>query len=218
MSTIFKEQLESIIRDYDSATENAKHEDTSDVLNLTEVSDLRARCVAAIERASGSNSTYRRLINDIGAKEDSCWNYLRGEIGVAKALLSDINNNYMQSFEEILHSDLFGSFLEMAMHLLDNGYKDASAVLAGSSLEIHIKHLCMKNIVNTLRNGKPIKTETLNSELKKKGVYTNLDQKNITAWLDLRNNAAHGNYNGYTKEQVRLLISSVQDFITRYPA
>ena len=32
MSTIFKEQLESVIRDYDSATENAKHEDASDVL------------------------------------------------------------------------------------------------------------------------------------------------------------------------------------------
>ena len=81
----------------------------------------------------------------------------------------------MQSFEEILHSDLFGSFLEMAMHLLDNGYKDASAVLAGSSLEIHIKHLCIKNNVETMVNGKSIKTETLNSELKKKGVYTNLD-------------------------------------------
>ena len=218
MSTIFKEQLESVIKDYDSTTQNASYEDASDKLDITEVSDLRTRCIAAIERASGSNSTYRKRINENTIDKYNDWHYLRKEIGVAKALLSDINNNYMQSFEEILHSDMFGNFLEMAAHLLENGYKDPAAVLAGSSLEIHIKHLCMKNNVNTLRNGKPIKTETLNSELKKEGVYTNMDQKSITAWLDLRNNAAHGNYNEYSKEQVRLLISSVQDFITRYPA
>ena len=218
MSTIFKEQLESVIRDYDSAIKNASYDDASDVLDSTEVSNLRTQCIAAIERASGSNSTYRRRINEISISKINDYYYLKKEIGVAKALLSDINNNYMQSFEEILHSDMFGNFLEMATHLLENGYKDPAAVLAGSSLEIHIKHLCMKNNVNTLRNGKPIKTEPLNSELKKEGVYTNLDQKNITAWLDLRNKAAHGNYNEYSEEQVRLLISSVQDFITRYPA
>ena len=182
MSTIFKEQLESVIRDYDSATENAKHEDTSDVLNLTEVSDLRARCIAAIERASGSNSTYRRRISENSISKIGDYYHLKKEIGVAKALLSDINNNYMQSFEEILHSDMFGNFLEMATHLLEKGYKDPAAVLAGSSLEIHIKHLCMKNHVETLRDERPIKTETLNSELKKEGIYTNLDQKSITAY------------------------------------
>ena len=42
--------------------------------------------------------------------------------------------------------------------------------------------------------------------------------KNITAWLDLRNSAAHGDYAAYTKEQVKLLIASVQNFIIRYPA
>ena len=42
-----------------------------------------------------------------------------------------------------------------------------------------------------------------------------LIQKQITAWLDLRNNAAHGKYSEYTQEQVSLLLQGVMDFIIR---
>ncbi len=58
----------------------------------------------------------------------------------------------------------------------------------------------------------------MNSELASATVYSKLDQKNVTAWLDLRNKAAHGQYSEYSKEQVALFIQSVRDFITRIPA
>lgn len=58
----------------------------------------------------------------------------------------------------------------------------------------------------------------MNADLAGANVYSKLDQKNVTAWLDLRNKAAHGKYGEYTKEQVALLIQSVRDFITRNPA
>jgi hypothetical protein len=51
--------------------------------------------------------------------------------------------------------------------------------------------------------------------LAKVGVYNKLDQKNITALLDLRNKAAHGQYGEYTKSQVELMHQSVLDFVTR---
>ena len=40
----------------------------------------------------------------------------------------------------------------------------------------------------------------------------------VTAWLDLRNKAAHGHYLEYTKEQVELMLQSVRDFTARCPA
>jgi hypothetical protein len=43
-------------------------------------------------------------------------------------------------------------------------------------------------------------------------------QKNVTAWLDLRNKAAHGKYAEYQGEQVSLLLAAVRDFITRASA
>lgn len=58
----------------------------------------------------------------------------------------------------------------------------------------------------------------MNSDLVNAQVYSKLDQKNVTAWLDLRNKAAHGKYSEYTKDQVSLLIAGVRDFLTRNPA
>jgi hypothetical protein len=48
-------------------------------------------------------------------------------------------------------------------------------------------------------------------------VYNLLDQKQVTAWLDFRNKAAHGEYKAYTAEQVKLMNQGVVNFITRVP-
>lgn len=61
----------------------------------------------------------------------------------------------------------------------------------------------------------PKKADRLNSDLAKSEAYTKLDQKSVTAWLDLRNNAAHGKYNEYTKEQVNFMFHGVTEFLAR---
>jgi hypothetical protein len=107
----------------------------------------------------------------------------------------------------------------MADHLLEQGYKDPSAVIIGSVLEEHLRKLCEKvGIPVAQSNGTPKKADALNSELAGASVYSKLDLKNVTAWLDLRNKAAHGRYGEYTKEQVELMLQSIRDFSTRHPA
>ena len=64
----------------------------------------------------------------------------------------------------------------------------------------------------------PKKADRLNADLSAASVISKLDQKNVTAWLDLRNKAAHGRYAEYESPQVNLLIAGVPDFITRNPA
>ena len=63
--------------------------------------------------------------------------------------------------------------------------------------------------------GKSKKADTLNADLAKAGVYNKLEQKNVTAWLGLRNDAAHGHFQNYDASQVALLIQSVRDFLGR---
>ena len=218
MTDTFKEQLSAVITEYESARSQSKYNDASDVISHTKITELQTRCISAIERTSGSKSIYCRQVMEIGNKKDNVYNHVAEQIGVAKALLYDIQNDFLKGLEEIIHGDLFSDFLEMATHLMENEYKDAAAVMAGSTLEVHIRNLCDKHGVKTTSGHKPKKAELLNAELTKEGVYTKLDQKSVTAWLGLRNNAAHGNYSEYTREQVRLLIESVRNFITRYPA
>ena len=217
MTETFLMQLQVVITEYESALSRSAYDDASDVLSRTQVMDLATRCIAAIERIGGRGSAYFKQIEHARHRPTNSWTELANLMGIAKALHSDTQNDYLLSFEELLHGDLFGDFLEMAQHLADQRYKDAAAVLAGSTLEIHVRKLCDKYGV-PIKSGQNTKKPTLNAELMKAGAYTKLDQKNVTAWLGLRNNAAHGHYSEYTLEQVKLLIDSVRDFIRRCPA
>ena len=55
----------------------------------------------------------------------------------------------------------------------------------------------------------------MNNELATAGAYNKLDQKNVTAWLDLRNKAAHGSHAEYTAEQVEMMLTGVREFSAR---
>ena len=218
MIDTFNSQLGAVISEFESGLSKSQYSDASDIFTSTQISDLQTRCLAAIERTSGLSSTYHQSAVTFGKESNDIYYQVANQIGVAKALLSDINNGYLKSFEEVLHSSVFSDFLEMADYLLQKGFKDPAAVIAGSTLEVHLKKMCSKFAIDTETNGKPEKANSLNEKLRKQGAYKTLDQKSVTAWLDLRNKAAHGDFSEYETNQVRLLISSIRDFITRHPA
>lgn len=217
-SNPFESQLLQVIAEYEDALNRSSHDDASDTLPNREMRDLQTRCLAALERAGGRSSIYFERAVAIGEVKASPWEHLGGQIGIAKSLLSDIRHGYLRSHEELVHGDIFADFLEMAEHLVRSGYKDAGAVIAGSTLESHLRNLCAKHGIATHTGGGPKRADGLNSELTKSGAYSKLDQKNVTAWLGLRNDAAHGNFTNYDQNQVAFLVSSVRDFLTRHPA
>ncbi len=108
--------------------------------------------------------------------------------------------------------------------LLDQGYKDLAAIKCGTELEKHLRKLCVSNGIDTfLSSSSPDdprskRAEQLNAELANIGVYGKQEQKDVTAWLGLRNSAAHGADHEYNAEQVALMVQGVREFMTRYPA
>lgn len=221
-TAIFEEQLQTIINEFNSLKQQSQHDDLSDLPKDTRQA-LITRTIAAIHRITGNESTYAKEVTRLLESMKSLHLHTTSIIGVAKALLEDLKSGYTHSLVEIVHSDIFADFLEMAQHLCDSGYKDAAAVIAGSTLESHIRELCLKTgiqVETTKTNGDvvPKKAESMNSDLAAAGAYTKLDQKSVTAWLDLRNKAAHGKYEEYKQEQVNIMVSGIRDFITRNPA
>lgn len=216
--TLISNQLQTLIDTYSSYKKQSRYNDLSD-LPKDDRQGLVTRSIAAIHRITGPFSSYSKEIDRILREKPELHVHTSSIIGIVKALKDDIDSGYIQSLIELIHAEVFSDFLEMAIHLNDSGYKDAAAVIAGSTLENHIKKLAQKNNISMLTtNGKSIKADRLNADLANATIYSKLDQKNITAWLDLRNKAAHGNYTDYNKEQVKLLIIGIQDFITRNPA
>lgn len=214
-------QLDDVLTEFQNLRARAEHGDLSD-LPEGDLVRFVTRARAVIHRVAGTPSPY----------VDQCEQIAKGEqypgfiaihlVGVVESLRTDVAAGYLQSQRELVHGELFADFLEMSQHLLDEGYKDAAAVIAGSSLEAHLRQLCTKAGIDlAIQSGPdviPKKADRLNADLAGAGVYGKLDLKNVTAWLDLRNKAAHGNYDQYQAGQVALLVSAVQDFITRHPA
>jgi hypothetical protein len=127
--------------------------------------------------------------------------------GVLKAAKDDYENEQLFEIRRLVEAELFDDFLEQAEHLLDSGYYQPAAVIAGCVLEDGLRKLCNKNGITLPL--KP-KLDAMNSELAKAGVYSKLVQKRITALADLRNKAAHGQWNQFSKKDVVDMIQSVR--------
>ncbi len=145
---------------------------------------------------------------------------LEAGVAIIENVKAEIINDWLSSIKGLVSAEIYSDFLDMAKHLLDRDYKDAAAVMIGGVLEEQLRQLCIKHgiPITQEKDGKvvPLKADRLNSELAKAEVYNKLDQKNVTAQLDLRNNAAHGSYNQYDKNQVEIMYDSVTNFIVRH--
>lgn len=218
---IFEQQLDGVLTEFEKFRAQSQHDDLSDLPN-SDRQALVSKAIAAIHRIGGIKSTYSLEIERLLKLLGPLHSHTTSIMGVVKALRDDLNAGYLQSLVELAHSNIFSDFLEMAQHLCDTGYKDAAAVVAGSTLESHLRGLCVKVAISTgtTKGGDivPKKADAMNSELAAAGSYSKLDQKSVTAWLDLRNKAAHGQYAEYGQAQVNLLVSGVRDFIVRIPA
>jgi hypothetical protein len=141
-------------------------------------------------------------------------------LGIMKAIRGEIAGGWLFTIKGQVTAEVFTDYMEMAEYLLaEMNCKDPAAVIAGSTLEAHLRQLCIKNgiPVTQPKNGKdvPVKAATLNDELTGAKVYNMADQKQVLAWLDLRNKAAHGDYTAYTREQIEMMVNGVINFIAR---
>lgn len=177
------------------------------------------RLLAAIERLSPPGGTYSTRAAEIVKRGDRPGRLAHDLAGIASALRDDLAAGYAQGVAELIHAEVFSDFMGMAHELQTSGYKDAAAVIAGSVLEDHLRKLAGKIGLEVEKgDGSPMKADALNAQLTAAGAYNGLEQKSVTAWLDLRNKAAHGHYDDYDQQQVAALIRDVREFLIRNPA
>jgi len=212
--------LESIIEMH----EKAPKQNNTGLVYAGDAHGILARAESAIGKICIRDSPYTlRMIKILERASDSEPTKAALLVGIVKALKGELIDGSLQSLPALIRGEMFESLNEMARHLLEEGYKDAAAVIAGTSLESHLRQLCIKHgvpINHAASNGstKPKKAVQLNQDLRKSGAYRLFDQKQIGAWLDVRNNAAHGKYSEYNEDQVFRLIEWVDDFISKNPA
>lgn len=183
------------------------------------IAGFRAAALSFLANAFGTHHPFYTEFNEHVTKNGF------GTAKVAREILAaataEVRGGWSRSVRSLASGELFSDFLEMAEYLLSQGYKDAAAVMVGSTLEEHLRGLCRNRSMEVMleRDGRLVskRADALNSALASADVYSKLDQKAVTTWLDLRNKAAHGNYNEYTRQQVDLMQHGVVEFMSRVP-
>lgn len=194
---IYLAHLNSIIQTYFSALDKDGNISEQDAIRII----TRSRNL--VYKIAENDSPYVQEVDYASSESWSSSYKAEIIIGVLLGLKDELSIGALNSVPELIRGELFENFLEMAEYLANEGYKDAAAVIAGSSLEAHLRRLAKKydigiEIIESGAKPRYKKAEIINQELYKANVYSPLDQKQITAWLDLRNNAAHGNYSNYS--------------------
>lgn len=138
---------------------------------------------------------------------ESSYSVLKRLGAIFSASKEDFEGGYLTSIRKIVQAEVFDSELEQALELLNNGYKLASAVIAGVVLETTLRDLCDHH---SIAHGS---LNAMNVELAKLGAYSKLQQKRITALADIRNSAAHGKPSDFTDEDVKSMIRDIESFL-----
>jgi len=164
---------------------------------------FRTSCLSFLKKIEGENSDYYHdFVQNTGECNRFTLNYT---YNLLLKLQNDIENGWI---------------IEMADYLLNKSFKDPAAVILGSVLEEKLRELCTKNGIDIVRtkNDKtiPKKASAMNDELASKSVYNKLIQKSITAWLDLRNKAAHGKFGEYDLDLVKAMSMGIRNFILNH--
>lgn len=127
---------------------------------------------------------------------------------VFNALKEDFQNGYLIKYKTLIQAEVFSDQIEQSQELFNAGYHIPAAIIAGIILETKLRELIIENQLE------PGKLDKMNADLARKGIYNSVLQKQITAIAAIRNSAAHGKYEDFTKDQVKNMIDQVINLLT----
>lgn len=130
-------------------------------------------------------------------------------LAIFTAAEKDFKDGFAPSVSLLAQSEVFTDELNQAQELLNHNYVVASAVIASIVLESKLRHMC------TSRSIQIGKLDRMNNDLVKSEAYDTNVQKRITAIAGIRNSAAHGNINEFTKADVQGVIDDVRRFLEK---
>ncbi len=167
-----------------------------------------------------------------------CENYIRTDgpgdqdvieycLGVLLSLRDGLQNDYLGSLPLRIESEISCDYMDQAKQLMEEGkvgnYDHVpAAVLAGAVLEKSIRTLCEKrNPPINIKDGegRNFQLNRLIDEIKKlekPRIINEAKAKELKGYADIRNHAAHGEFDQFDRGQVERMIQGVEDFLANF--
>ena len=130
--------------------------------------------------------------------------------GAFRAAKADYESGHLSRLRSLVVAEVGDDVLEQAEALHLSGYKDPACILARVSLELALREFCDREGIAHAQ------VDKMNADLAKAEVYNKSMQKQITAWAGKGNDAAHGDWDEYTGDDVKDMIGGVRRFIAEH--
>lgn len=147
-------------------------------------------------------------------------------ISLLKGVKNDLEEGFLADLFSRVEAEVAADYMGQAEQLLSDGSSGKfehipAAVLAGAVLEKGLRTLCTNQeppISVTNSKGEPKTLNPLIDELKKTSVFNELKAKQLRSWADIRNKAAHGDFDQFTRKDVEQMIQGITNFLADFLA
>ncbi|MEP1061830.1 MULTISPECIES: DUF4145 domain-containing protein [Cyanophyceae] len=169
-------------------------------------------------------SSHRKLIDE-NKSFGHAQTYTKARLSVLRAMRKDFELGFLgENLAAQIEAAVASDYLGQAENLLAEGQPGKydhvpAAVLAGAVLEKALRTLCGNQqppLLTIDDHGRLLTLNRLIPDLKKAGVYNELMAKQLLAWADIRNKAAHGEFDQFTREQVGLMVQGIGHFLAQH--
>lgn len=140
--------------------------------------------------------------------------------GIVESALGLLKAGRLSSVVEGIRAETVTDLLDQADYLADQKYIVAATVVAGGALETFLHFKCIANDLSWGDGHGAIgKYKDALAQARKGGneIITLADEKQVTAWGDLRNTAAHkpAEFNR-SVDEVRLMVAGIRQIVSKY--
>ncbi|ACK73947.1 conserved hypothetical protein (plasmid) [Gloeothece citriformis PCC 7424] len=223
-----KEDVEIIPKKYYRKPFSSSFEPSIEIPETTKINDQnfflwKHNCRSLLEQIIPPNSVHRKILDDTNTYWSS-ESELNDLMSILKALKEDFEKGYLDDLEIKIEAEMAADYMGQAEKLMTEGQTGQydhvpAAVLAGAVLEKELRMLCSKQTppISTVNSkGDKLTLNPLIDELKKAGLFNELKAKQLRAWADIRNKAAHGEFDQFNRSDVEVMIKGINEFLANY--
>jgi hypothetical protein len=193
------------------------------IVDWSDFIQWRTNCLSLLSQIIPVGHAHKKSLDDFGRLKNKLDN-LQWGISTLKALREDFEKGLLGDLLIQVEAEISGDYMGQAEQLLEedqSGKFDhvSAAVLSGAVLEKVLRTLCNNQqppISTTKSNGEKKTLNPLITDLKKAGAFNEAKAKQLRAWADIRNHAAHGEFDQFTRKDVEQMIQGVKNFLSDY--
>ena len=199
---------------------NYKSKDSYKDIDWPSFVEWRTKTATLLSQVISKNHVHHAAVKSMPALKanESC---LEWGISILKAIKNDLEEGFLENVFAQIEAELASDYMGQAEALLTEGQSGRfdhvpAAVLAGAVLEKGLRTLCaaqQPEIPIVTPRGESKTMNPLIEDLKKAGVFNELRAKQLRAWADIRNKAAHGEFDQFKKSDVEQMIQGITNFL-----